>query len=91
MWTRRFRSRSPWTGRRIRGTFFNGERRITSAPGRLEGDTLNLKFEQYAATLKLTVKDGALTGEYVRPRGAPYAFRATKAAAADGVGEPAVD
>ena len=66
-------------GSSIKGTFFNGERRFTSAPARLEGDSLSLKFEQYAAVLKLTVKDGALTGEYVRPRGAPYPFRATKA------------
>jgi len=68
-------------GPSLKGTFFNGERRITSNPARLEGDALNLKFDQYAATLKLTVKDGALSGEYVRPRGAPYPFTATKAVA----------
>src|SRR4029453_524470 len=67
-------------GSAVRGVLFNGERKLTSAPGKLEGDTLNLRFEQYAATLKLTVKDGTLTGEYVRPPGAPYPFRATKAA-----------
>jgi hypothetical protein len=79
-------------GSGIKGTFFNGERRITSTPARLEGDTLNLRFEQYAATLKLTVKDGTLTGEYVRPRGAPYPFRATKAAArAASANPPSID
>ena len=78
-------------GSSIKGTLFNGERRFTSAPARLEGDSLSLKFEQYAAVLKLTVKDGALTGEYVRPRGAPYPFRATKAVARAGLGQPAVD
>ena len=55
-------------GSALRGVLFNGERKLTSAPGKVEGDTLNLRFEQYAATLKMTVKDGALSGEYVRPR-----------------------
>ena len=45
-------------GSGIKGSFFNGERRITPRAARLEGDTLNLRFEQYAATLKLTLKDG---------------------------------
>jgi thiol-disulfide isomerase/thioredoxin len=75
-------------GASVRGVLFNGERKLISAPGKLEGDTLTLKFDQYAATLKVTVKDGTLTGEYVRPRGAPYPFRATKAVARQASANP---
>ncbi len=63
----------------IRGSFFNGDRRITSTKGALENGVLTLDFEQYATRLRATVADGQLTGEYQRPRG-PYPFKATKAA-----------
>jgi len=64
-------------GSTIKGSFFNGERRITSTGGRLENNVLTLTFAQYATTLKATLANGQLTGEYQRTRG-PYPFRATR-------------
>ena len=62
----------------VRGSFFNGDRRITSTSGTFENNVLTLDFAQMATKLKLTLADGALTGEYQRARG-PYPVRATKA------------
>jgi thiol-disulfide isomerase/thioredoxin len=64
----------------LRGSFFNGERRITSTSGTFENDVVTLDFAQLATKLKLTLAAGALTGEYQRARG-PYPVRATKAKA----------
>jgi peroxiredoxin len=69
-------------GSSVKGSFFNGERRITSTEGKLVGDKLTLQFGQYATTLEATLKDDTLEGEYVRSRGA-YPFRASRAS-----GEP---
>lgn len=69
-------------GSSLKGSFFNGERRITSTKGELAGDVLTLWFAQYATTLEVKVKDGKLEGEYVRTRGA-YPFRASRSS-----GEP---
>lgn len=63
-------------GDAIKGSFFNGERRITSTRGQLTGDDLTLWFDQYATRLEAKVKDGKLEGEYVRTRNA-YPFRAS--------------
>lgn len=64
----------------LRGSFFNGDRRIMSTSGSFEHNMLTLDFAQMATKLKLTFADGALTGEYQRARG-PYPVRATKARA----------
>ena len=63
-----------------RGTFFNGTRRITSTRGSLENQALVFEYGQYAATLKASVVDGTLTGDYVRGTRAPYPFKAVRAA-----------
>ena len=69
-------------GRRAQGSFFNGDRRITSTEARLEGNSLTSRFAQYASSLELTVKDGALSGGYRRARGEPLPVRAVRAGAA---------
>jgi thiol-disulfide isomerase/thioredoxin len=66
----------------VKGSFFNGDRRITSKAGRLEGGVLVLSFDQYASKLQVTFADGQLTGEYRRARGGPLPFRAVRASAA---------
>ena len=63
----------------LEGSFFNGDRRITSTEARLEGSSLTLRFAQYASSLELTVKDGALSGVYRRARGEPLPVRAVRA------------
>jgi len=65
-------------GGSVKGSFFNGERRVTSTASELEGEVLSLRFAQYASTLRAHLKDGALEGEYVRPRDT-YPFRAVRA------------
>ena len=66
----------------IRGSFFNGDRRITSTAGKVENGVLSLSFDQYAAKLEATEQDGALAGEYRRGTRAPYPFKARRAAEA---------
>jgi thiol-disulfide isomerase/thioredoxin len=80
--TCRFRSRSPARARpsaTLGGAFFNGERRIASTAATRTGPQVEFRFDQYAATLTLTVEDGGLAGEYRRGRGEPLRFRATRA------------
>lgn len=69
-------------GDAVKGSFFNGERRITSTRSELAGDDLTLWFDQYATRLEAKVTDGELEGEYVRTRNA-YPFRASRSS-----GEP---
>lgn len=68
-------------GSSLKGSFFNGERRITSTAARVENDSVVFNFDQYASRLEATVTDGALAGEYRRARGAPFPFRAVRAPA----------
>jgi peroxiredoxin len=69
-------------GQTVTGSFFNGDRRISSAPARVSDGRLRLSFDQYAATLDLTVEDGRLSGEYRRAPKTVYPFTAVPAAAA---------
>lgn len=67
-------------GAALSGSFFNGDRRITSTSGRFENGTLVLNFDQYGSTLQAAYQDGQLTGQYQRaaPR-TPFPFRAARA------------
>ena len=72
-------SRSPATAPAIKGSFFNGDEKVTSTSGTLENGSLTLNFDEYGTKLIATVKDGALEGEYNRgTRGAPYPFHAKR-------------
>jgi thiol-disulfide isomerase/thioredoxin len=80
-------------GATLRGSFFNGDLRITSTASRIEDGVLTLNFDQYATKLQASFKDGVLTGEYQRTR-APYPFRAvraTRAATARPANVPSID
>ena len=65
-----------------RGSFFNGTRRIASTGGTFENQSLVLDYAQYAATLKASVVDGGLVGEYARGARTRYPFKAVRAAKA---------
>jgi thiol-disulfide isomerase/thioredoxin len=80
-------------GASLEGSFFNGERRITSKPARAENGTLVLSFDQYAAKLHLTLADGQLSGEYQRGRRGPLPFRAIRASGSRPAAEnaPSID
>jgi thiol-disulfide isomerase/thioredoxin len=67
------------TGSAVKGWFFNGEEKEISNGGSLENGSLKLNFDSYAAVLKLTLKDGALDGEYVS-RGKALPIHAVRAA-----------
>ncbi len=80
-------------GSSLKGSFFNGDRRITSTSGRFEAGVVTFDFAQYATRLQASLKDGQLTGEYQRTRGA-YPFRAKRAgraAAAAPANVPSID
>ncbi len=66
-------------GAGLQGSFFNGERRITSTAVTLDGGRASFRFEQYAATLHTIDEQGRLSGEYRRARGEPLPFRAVRA------------
>ena len=63
----------------LKGSFLNGERRITSTSARLDNGVLVFSFDQYASKLQAKVEDGKLSGEYRRARGGPLPFRAERA------------
>src|SRR5205807_5955827 len=73
-----FRMAIAGDGASLRGSFFNGDERVTSSRGRLVNDAIVLEFDEYATRLEATVKNQHLEGRYDRgPRGS-YAFRAKR-------------
>jgi thiol-disulfide isomerase/thioredoxin len=74
-----FRFELSGSGRNIKGSFFNGDEKVTSTTGSLENGALVLSFDEYGTKVEATVKDGQIEGEYTRgTRGAPYPFRAKR-------------
>src|SRR6185295_5422578 len=74
-----FRFELAGSGSAIKGSFFNGDEKVTSTTGRLENGALVLSFDEYGTRLEATVKDGRLEGQYTRgTRGAPYPFQAKR-------------
>jgi peroxiredoxin len=67
---------------KVSGSFFNGDRRITSTASRVTDGGRQFAFEQYAATLDVSRSGDQLTGEYRRGTRTRYAFKASRAAAA---------
>jgi peroxiredoxin len=64
-------------------TFFNGDERFTSTSGKAADGSVEIKWEYLASTLKATLKNGELSGEYTRARtNAPYPFHAVPAKSA---------
>ena len=77
-----FRFEITGRGTELTGSFFDGELKMSSTGGRLEGNRLVLPFDQYATTVDVTWSGDSLTGQYDRSgRGAPYPFSAKRAAA----------
>ena len=65
-------------GAAVKGWFFNGEERETSTGGNFENGWLVLNFDSYASTLKATLRNGVLDGEYVQ-RGKALPIHAVRA------------
>jgi len=67
-----------------RGSFFNGDDRVTSTTGEFANGALTFSFDEYGTKLEATFKDGKLEGQYSRgTRGAPYPFQARRFAPVD--------
>jgi thiol-disulfide isomerase/thioredoxin len=74
-----FRMELSASGAEAKGSFFNGDEKVTSTTGKFENGALTLSFDEYGTTLEATLKDGRLEGQYARgTRGAPYPFQAKK-------------
>ena len=70
------------SGSGIRGSFFDGDLKVSSAPGVFENGVVDLRFDQYGARLQATLTGDHLEGKYDRgTRGTPYSFKATRAVA----------
>jgi thiol-disulfide isomerase/thioredoxin len=62
-----------------KGSFFNGDDRVTSTSGQFAGGALTFSFDEYGTRLEAAFKDGTLEGRYDRgTRGAPYPFHAKR-------------
>lgn len=61
-----FRFELSGDGANVKGSFFNGDERITSTSGKFESGTLVLKWDDHASQLDATLHDGVLEGKYVR-------------------------
>src|SRR5262249_3890121 len=72
-----FRMELGGNGSGVKGSFFNGDEKVTSTTGQFTGGALVLNFDEYETKLEATLKDGRLEGQYSRgTRGAPYPFQA---------------
>lgn len=66
-------------GPSLQASFFDGDLRVTSTSGHVEGDTVVLAFDQYGTTLKAALNAGRLQGFYDRgTRGPGYPFQAVR-------------
>jgi thiol-disulfide isomerase/thioredoxin len=89
-----FRFEITGSGTAFTGSFLDGELKMSSTGGRLDGTTLVLPFDAYAATVDVTWNGDTLTGKYDRgTRGAPYPMNAKRAAttAASAASVPSID
>ena len=74
-----FRFEIAGAGSNVKGSFFNGDEKVTSTSGQLANGKLTLSFDEYGTRLEADVKDGRLVGQYSRgTRGAPYPFTAKR-------------
>jgi len=78
-----FRFEIAGSGKAIKGSFFNGDEKVTSTTGSFENGALTLSFDEYGTKVEAALKDGRLEGQYSRgTRGAPYPFQAKRFAPA---------
>jgi thiol-disulfide isomerase/thioredoxin len=74
-----FRLELGGSGSAAKGSFFNGDEKVTSTTGSFENGALVLSFDEYETKIEATLKDGRLEGQYSRStRGAPYPFQAKR-------------
>ncbi len=64
------------TGNQVTASFFNGDLRVTSTSGTLDGTKLNVDFADYDSRIDATLENGVIKGQYGGSRGQPHAFEA---------------
>src|SRR5579871_4737127 len=55
-----FRFEIAGSGSSIKGSFFNGDEKVTSTTGQFQNGSLVLNFDEMGTTLEATLKDGRL-------------------------------
>lgn len=73
-----FRFEIAQQGPNVKGSFFNGDEKVTSTSGQFKDGTLVLTYPEYGRKLEATYKDGRLEGRYFLIRGSPYPFQAKR-------------
>jgi len=74
-----FRFEIAGSGAAIKGSFFNGDEKVTSTTGQFANGALVLSFDEYGTKLEASLKNGELDGQYNRgTRGTPYPFHAKR-------------
>src|SRR4029077_14193040 len=61
-----FRFELSGEGTNVKGSFFNGDERITSTSGRFENGSLTLRWDDHASSLEARLHEGVLEGKYRR-------------------------
>jgi len=87
-----FRFEIAGDGATVKGSFYNGNDRVTSTTGQFANASLVLSYPEYGSRLEATFKDGRLEGQYVRASGSPYPFQAKRfrPSSLDAAGVPAI-
>jgi thiol-disulfide isomerase/thioredoxin len=73
-----FRFEITQQGSNVKGSFFNGDLKVTSSSGRFKDGQLVLMYPEYGTRVEAAFKDGRLEGQYIRPTNVPYPFQATR-------------
>jgi thiol-disulfide isomerase/thioredoxin len=83
-----FRFELSGEGSNVKGSFFNGDERITSTSGKFENASLMLRWDDHASSLDAALHEGVLEGRYRRDgrdEKSNYAFSAKRHAPAPAV------
>ena len=73
-----FRFQIVQQGTNAKGSFFNGDDKVTSTSGEFTNGRLVLAYPEYGTRIEATLKDGQLEGQYIRPTNVPYPFHAKR-------------
>ena len=65
-------------GTTAKGSFFNGDDKVTSSSGTFTSGRLVLMYPEYGTRIEAVFRNGQLEGQYIRPTNVPYAFHAKR-------------
>jgi peroxiredoxin len=73
-----FRFQIAQQGLNVKGSFFNGDEKVTSSSGQFKNGRLVLTYPEYGTKIEAAFNDGHLEGQYFRPTNVPYSFEARR-------------